>query len=78
MSNNNSKTSGASSGMGFLGGLALMFTWLKLNPSSNYDTPVEFWSWWLVLAPIWIPVAIVLGIFLVALISMIFLKVTDK
>lgn len=74
----NSKTSSASSGMGFLGGLALMFTWLKLNPGGNFATPIADWSWWLVLAPVWIPVAIVLGIFLIIFISMVFLKATGK
>lgn len=77
MDTNKVKTS-TSSGMGFLGGLALLFTWLKFNPGGNYDTPVQDWSWWLVLAPVWVPVAIVLGIFLVVLISMIFLKVASK
>lgn len=73
-----SKTSSASSGMGFLGGLALMFIWLKLNPGSSFTTPIVDWSWWLVLSPVWIPVALVLGIFLIILISMIFLKATGK
>ena len=73
-----SKTSSASSGMGFLGGLALMFTWLKLNPGGNFGTPIADWSWWLVLSPVWIPVAIVLGIFLIIFISMVFLKATGK
>lgn len=77
MSDSKNKVS-TSSGLGFLGGLALMFTWLKLNPGGNYTTGIVDWSWWLVLAPIWVPVAILLGIFLIAFISMVFLKVTSK
>lgn len=48
-----------SGGIGFGGGLALLFIALKL-------TGVIAWSWWWVLAPIWIPFAIVLLIAVVA------------
>ena len=44
------KTSG---GVGFFGALALLFIALKLT---GYIT----WSWWWVLAPIWVPIALVL------------------
>ena len=30
--------------------------------------PVAAWSWWWVLAPLWIPVALVFGILIIALI----------
>ena len=40
-------------GIGFLGLLGLLFIALKLT---NFID----WSWWLVLAPLWIPIAIVL------------------
>lgn len=48
-SNNNS--SGA--GIGFLGLLTIAFIVLKL-------TKCIAWSWWWVLAPLWMPVALVL------------------
>lgn len=46
---NNSTASG---GIGFFGLLAIVFITLKL-------CGVIAWSWWWVLAPIWIPVCIV-------------------
>lgn len=44
------KTSG---GVGFFGALTLLFIALKLT---GYIT----WSWWWVLAPMWIPIALIL------------------
>ena len=49
-----------SGGIGFGGLLAIVFITLKL-------THVIFWSWWWVLSPLWIPLAIVVAILLVAL-----------
>ena len=54
MSNNSS--SAQTGGIGFLGLLTILFIALKL-------TGYIAWSWWWVLAPIWIPAAIVLVIF---------------
>lgn len=45
-------------GIGFLGALAILFIALKLLNI----TVVASWSWWLVLAPIWGPLALVLAI----------------
>jgi hypothetical protein len=50
-----SNSSSASSGIGFGGLLAIVFITLKL---CNVIT----WSWLWVLSPLWIPLAIVLGI----------------
>lgn len=47
-----------SSGIGFTGLLAVLFIGLKL-------TGVIAWSWWWVLSPLWIPLAIVAVILLV-------------
>lgn len=55
---NTSNTTVRSSGVSFLGLLAVLFIGLKL-------TGVITWSWLWVLAPLWIPFAIVLVIFLV-------------
>lgn len=49
------QTSSASGGIGLGGAFALLFTALKL-------TGVIDWSWWWVLAPLWIPVALFFGI----------------
>lgn len=57
MDNNNNKTSG---GIGFFGLLTLLFIGLKL-------CGVIAWSWWWVLAPLWIPVALVAVICLIIL-----------
>lgn len=48
-------------GLGFFDALALVFIVLKLTGVIN-------WSWWLVLAPLWVPIALVLGILIIALI----------
>lgn len=50
----------AHGGIGFAGLLAIVFITLKL-------TGVIAWSWWWVLAPLWIPPLIGIFIFLVCL-----------
>lgn len=54
---NNNKTSG---GIGFFGLLTLLFIGLKLGG-------VIAWSWWWVLAPLWIPVALAVVIWVITL-----------
>lgn len=56
MSNSSSPSS---SGIGFGGLLAILFIALKLTGYID-------WSWWWVLAPIWIPIIIVIVIFAIA------------
>lgn len=51
----------SSSGIGFCGLLAIVFIVLKL-------TGYISWSWLWVLAPIWVPIAIVITILLVILV----------
>lgn len=48
----------SSGGVGFLGLLAIVFITLKL-------TSVIDWSWWLVLAPLWGPIAFALVVVIV-------------
>lgn len=55
-----SNTTASSSGLGFGGALTLLFIGLKLT---GYIT----WSWWWVLCPLWIGLAIVLGFFIIGL-----------
>lgn len=50
-----------SGGIGFAGLLAILFIGLKLGGVIN-------WSWWWVLSPLWIPVAIILALFVIVLI----------
>lgn len=52
---------GASGGIGFCGALTILFIALKLLKV----TAVANWSWWWVFAPMWIPVVILLGFFLI-------------
>ena len=59
--NENRNNSGTAGGIGFCGLLTIAFIVLKL-------TGVISWSWLWVLAPIWIPTAIVLAVLLVVLI----------
>ena len=49
--NDNSSSSASSGGIGFTGLLTVLFIGLKLT---GYIT----WSWWWVLSPLWIPLAI--------------------
>ena len=53
----NKEKGSASGGVGFLGLLAVLFIGLKL-------CGVVSWSWWWVLAPLWIPLLIPLGMLL--------------
>ena len=48
------------SGIGLLGGVFLVFLFLKLNGTLA-------WSWWWVAAPIWVPIALIVFL-LVALV----------
>lgn len=52
-----SNSSSSSSGIGFTGLLTVVFITLKLLDKID-------WSWWLVLSPIWISIAIVIAILL--------------
>ena len=56
-----------SKSINFLGLLTILFIALKL-------TNVIDWSWWWVLAPLWIPVVVVLGIVAIVAIVMLFVK----
>ena len=52
------------SGISFCSLLTILFIGLKL-------TGVIAWSWWGGLSPIWIPFAIILGFWLVALVTLV-------
>ncbi len=60
MSDNNAKATASASGIGFTGLLTIAFIVLKL-------CHIIDWSWWWVLSPIWISVAIVITIIVVML-----------
>ncbi len=62
------KTQTQSGGIGFFGLLAIVFITLKL-------TGYIAWSWWWVLSPLWMPLAVVLG---VVAIVFIFAMIFDK
>ena len=49
-----SNSSSRSGSIGFLGMLTILFIGLKL---AGYIT----WSWWWVLSPLWLPVAVILA-----------------
>lgn len=68
MSNTESTT--RSGGIGFLGLLTILFVGLKL-------TDVIAWSWWWVLAPLWIPWAIILVIVVVIVLVVGIVKLFD-
>ena len=68
--NENRNNGGTAGGIGFCGLLAIAFIVLKL-------TGVISWNWLWVLAPIWIPGAIVIAVLLVVLV-VILVKETTK
>ena len=70
MSSSKSKTAS----FPILGILGLIFVTLKLAEIGVVAT----WSWWLVLSPFWIPLAIVLGIFAVAGVGVVVAKLLEK
>ena len=59
---NNSKTTTQIGGVSFLGLLTLLFIALKLIGTIT-------WSWWLILAPLWIPSALGLSVLVVGLVA---------
>lgn len=50
-----SKETTTNSGISFFGLLAVLFIGLKLTDHID-------WSWWWVLSPLWLPLAVILGI----------------
>ena len=70
MSSSKSKTAS----FPILGILGLIFVTLKLAEIGVVAT----WSWWAVLSPFWIPLAIVLGIFAVAGVGVVVAKLLEK
>ena len=60
-------TSSSSSGVSFLGVLAIVFIVLKLIGTID-------WSWWWVLSPIWIPAAIIITVLLILLVLWVIFK----
>lgn len=57
-----SDSSSSSGGIGFTGALAILFIGLKLGG-------VITWSWLWVLSPLWLPLAILLGVGIIVLIG---------
>jgi ABC-type polysaccharide/polyol phosphate export permease len=64
-------TSGTNNGIGFCGLLTILFIAFKLLGIIN-------WSWAWVLAPIWIPVCIVLAICVIAIIVVLFVALKGE
>lgn len=61
-------------GIGFLPLLSLLFIGLKLAGIGA----VAAWSWWLVLSPLWLPIAFVLSLAGVALVFLGLVKLFSK
>lgn len=61
---NNTTQSG---GIGFCGLLTIAFIVLKLTGYID-------WSWWWVVSPIWIPIALIIAVYLICAIISCFLK----
>lgn len=68
MADNKSSTSG---GIGFTGALTITFIVLKL-------THVIDWSWWWVLAPLWLGAALTVAIFIVIGIGVLIAAILKK
>jgi len=54
----------SSQGGGIGIGMILFLIFMTLKLTNNID-----WSWWWVTAPLWIPIALVLGLLVIALIG---------
>ena len=54
----------SSQGGGIGIGMILFIIFMTLKLTNNID-----WSWWWVTSPLWIPIALVLGLLLIALIG---------
>lgn len=67
MESNTGKSSVSTGGVGFTGLLAIAFIVLKIT---GYIT----WSWWWVLAPLWIPFSVAVAILLVVLVFVGFVR----
>ena len=65
------KTQVSSGGISFGGLLAVLFIGLKLGK-------VIDWSWWWVLAPLWIPIIILLGILIVVGLVLLIIYIKEK
>ena len=68
---NNKPTSNYNGGIGFFGALTLLFIFLKLTGSIS-------WSWWWVLAPLWISFVVFLVIMLVLFIIIVAMENSKK
>lgn len=68
MEGNTTKVTG---GIGFCGALCIAFIVLKL-------CKVIDWSWWWVLSPVWIPIAAILAILVIALLTILVCFIARK
>ena len=71
-----SKDSNSSTGIGFLGLLTIVFVTLRLIPYEGGH--LINWSWWWVLAPIWLPFVFGIAVIVVVGLAAAVLRRTDK
>ena len=71
MSKSDNSNNNKSGGIGFCGLLTIVFVTLKL-------CKVIAWSWWWILAPMWIPLTLVLSIIGLGLIGVLIGSIVDK
>lgn len=69
-----SKENTASTGIGLGGLLFIVFLILKLAEIGQ----VSDWSWWWVTSPLWLPVALVLGMFGIVFIFLGLVKIFEE
>ena len=65
------KETSSTSGIGFCGLLTIVFITLKLLDKID-------WSWWWVLSPLWLPIALAAGIGVLFLIIMVINAIFDR
>ena len=65
------KTETASGGIGFFGLLGIVFIVMKLTGYID-------WSWWWVLAPLWLPACVVFGVMAVIFCIVLAVKAISK
>ena len=56
-------------GIGLWGWMFIILFILKVNPGGYLTTAVAGWSWWVITAPLWIPLLIIGIVFIVVFIG---------
>jgi len=71
MAQNNGQVATSGGGIGLSGAFLLLFVGLKLGGAID-------WSWWWVLSPLWIPIALVFGIWVIGVVFILLVQALGR